>query len=130
MKQQQLRRAPDESEVQLQKMVECILQQPGDERRLDPELLNTQMIKNIKPWDSRVALWSKALCLSASCATRDYCSNPGSVAAGRDRETHGAAHNWPSVVRVRGGFGRQGFSCPIGLGVMHADTVTRCTTEK
>ena len=39
--------------------------------------------------------------------------SPGSVAAGRDRETHGAAHNWSSVVRVRGGFGQQGCPCPI-----------------
>ena len=30
-------------------------------------------------------------------------SSPGSVAAGRDRETHWATHNRPSVVRVRGG---------------------------
>ncbi|KAK6292578.1 hypothetical protein J4Q44_G00371620 [Coregonus suidteri] len=49
---------------------------------------------------SRVAQWSKALHRSASCATRDPGSNPGSVVAGRDRETHGAAHNWPSVVQV------------------------------
>jgi hypothetical protein len=32
--------------------------------------------------------------------------SPGSVAAGHDREIHGAAHNWPSVVRLRGGFDR------------------------
>ena len=30
-------------------------------------------------------------------------SSSGSVAAGRDRETHGAAYNWPSVGRVSGG---------------------------
>jgi hypothetical protein len=36
--------------------------------------------------------------------------SPGSVVAGRDRETNGAVRNWPSVVWVRGGFGRQG--CP------------------
>ena len=30
-------------------------------------------------------------------------SSPGSVAAGPDREVHGAKHNWPSVVRVREG---------------------------
>jgi hypothetical protein len=29
--------------------------------------------------------------------------SPGSVAAGRDQETHGAAHNWPSAIRVREG---------------------------
>jgi hypothetical protein len=38
-----------------------------------------------------VAQWSKAL------------HRPGSVAAGCDQEAHGAAHNWPSVVRVREG---------------------------
>ena len=30
-------------------------------------------------------------------------SSPGSVAAGRDRVAHGAAPNWPSIVRVREG---------------------------
>ena len=35
-------------------------------------------------------------------------ASPGSVAASHDRKTHGAVHNWPSVVWVRGGFGRQG----------------------
>ena len=30
-------------------------------------------------------------------------SRPGSVVTGRDREVHGAMHNWPSVVRVREG---------------------------
>ena len=29
---------------------------------------------------------------------------PGSVVTGRDREVHGATHNWPSVVQVREGF--------------------------
>ena len=28
-------------------------------------------------------------------------SRPGSVVTGRDREVHGATHNWPSVVRFR-----------------------------
>ena len=51
----------------------------------------------------------------SSCATRDPGSSPSSVAAVCDRETHGEAHNWPSVVRVRGGFGRQGCPCPIAL---------------
>ena len=36
--------------------------------------------------------------------------SPGSVAAGRDRETHGAAHNWLSVVQISGGFGPAGMS--------------------
>ena len=40
-------------------------------------------------------------------------SSPGSVAAGRARETHGTVHNWPSIVQVRCGFGRQGCPCPI-----------------
>ena len=30
-------------------------------------------------------------------------SSPGSVAASRDLEVHGAMHNWPNVVRVREG---------------------------
>ena len=30
-------------------------------------------------------------------------SRPGSVVTGRDREVHGATHNWPIVVRVREG---------------------------
>ena len=33
-------------------------------------------------------------------------SIPGCVGAGYDRETHETAHNWPSVVRVKGGFGQ------------------------
>ncbi|CDQ82854.1 unnamed protein product [Oncorhynchus mykiss] len=33
---------------------------------------------------------------------------PGSVAAGRDREVHGATYNWPSVVRVREGLAAAG----------------------
>ena len=35
-------------------------------------------------------------------------SRPGSVAAGRDREVHGATHNWPSVVLVREGLAGRG----------------------
>jgi hypothetical protein len=35
--------------------------------------------------------------------------------SGHDRETHKAAHNWPSIFRVRGGFDRLGFPCPIAL---------------
>jgi hypothetical protein len=49
-----------------------------------------------------VALWCKALHRSASCATRDRGSSPGSVAASRDQEPHGSVHNRPRVVRVRG----------------------------
>ena len=61
-------------------------------------------------------------------------SSPGSVAAGRDREAHGATHNWPSVVRVREGLAdrdilvssRTRDSCG-GPGAVHADQVARCT---
>ncbi|KAK6291191.1 hypothetical protein J4Q44_G00384020, partial [Coregonus suidteri] len=52
----------------------------------------------------QVAQWSKALHHNASCATRDPGSSPGSVAAGRNRETHGAAHNWSSVVQAQHSF--------------------------
>jgi hypothetical protein len=59
--------------------------------------------------------------------------SPGSVAAGRDREIHGATHNWPSVVRVREGLSgrdilvlsRTSDSCG-GPGAVHADQVARC----
>ena len=55
-------------------------------------------------------------------------------AAGRDREAHGAVHNWPSVVRVREGLAgrdilvssRTSDSCG-GPGAVHADQVARCT---
>ena len=67
------------------------------------------------PRASRVAQWSKAL-RSTSCATRDPGSSPGSVAAGRDWETHGAAYNWPSIIRFSGGFGPAGvFLSPHAL---------------
>ena len=56
----------------------------------------------------------KAL-ISARVVTTDPGSIPGSVAADRDRKTHEAAHNWLSVLRVRGGFGRLGCPCPIML---------------
>eukprot|EP00063_Salmo_salar_P069143 XP_014043978.1 PREDICTED: uncharacterized protein LOC106597293 [Salmo salar] len=54
---------------------------------------------------SRVAQRSKALHHSARGITTDPGSIPGCDAAGRDRKTHEAAHNWLSVVQVRGGFG-------------------------
>ena len=52
-------------------------------------------------------------------------SSPGSVAAGRNREVHGATHNWPSVVWVRDGLAgrdilvssRTSDSCGMGHGV-------------
>ena len=40
-------------------------------------------------------------------------SRPGSVVTGRDREVRGAAHNWPSVTRVREGL--------VGRGVEEED---------
>jgi hypothetical protein len=40
-------------------------------------------------------------------------SSPGSVTAGRDRGAHGAAHNWPSVVRVKEGLADQVASCTV-----------------
>ena len=60
--------------------------------------------------------------------------SPGSVAAGRNREVHVAAHNWPSVVRVREGLAgrdilvasRTSDSCGEPCAV-HADQVARCT---
>jgi hypothetical protein len=59
-------------------------------------------------------------------------SSPGSVTAGRDREVHGAMHNWPSVVWVREGLAgrnilvssRTSDSCG-GPGAAHADQVAR-----
>ena len=60
--------------------------------------------------------------------------SPGSVAAGCDREVHGATHNWPSIVRVREGLAGRDIlvsSCTSdscgGPGVVHADHVARCT---
>ena len=41
-------------------------------------------------------------------------SSPGSVTAGRDREVHGATHNWPSVVRV----------WPVGIFLSHRALAT------
>jgi hypothetical protein len=55
-------------------------------------------------WGSRVVQRSKALHLSARGVT-DPGSIPGCITTGCDLESHRAAHSWPSVVRVRGGFG-------------------------
>ena len=60
-------------------------------------------------------------------------SSPGSVAADRDREVHGATHKWPSIVRVRGGLAGRDIlvsshtsnSCG-GPGAVHAIQVARC----
>ena len=61
-------------------------------------------------------------------------SSPGSVAVGCDREAHGAAHNWPSVVRVREGLAGRDILVSLctsdscgGPGAVHADQVARCT---
>ena len=48
---------------------------------------------------SRVAQWSNGTASQRKLCHQRLCS----VAAGRDREVHGAKHNWPSVVRVREG---------------------------
>jgi hypothetical protein len=71
--------------------------------------------------------WSKALPHSTRGVTTIPGSIPGCAAAGRDRVTHEAAHNWPNAIRVRGGFGRHVLvpSCSSdslwGAGHMHAD---------
>ena len=67
------------------------------------------MFLEIQPRASGVSQRSKALHRSA----RDSGSILGCVAA--DRETHERVHNWPHVVRVRGGFGRLGCPYPIPL---------------
>ena len=54
---------------------------------------------------TRVEQRSKALHLSARGVTTDPGMIPGCITNGRDRESHRAALNWPSVIRVRGGFG-------------------------
>ena len=54
-------------------------------------------------------------------------SRPGSVAAGRDWEVHGATHNWPCVVRVREGLPGRDILVSLridfcgGPGAVHAD---------
>ena len=60
------------------------------------------------------------------CATRDPGSSPGSVTADRDRETHGAAHNWPSGVRVRKGMSlsHRALATPVA-GQVYGVSVTR-----
>jgi hypothetical protein len=79
---------------------------------------------------SRVAQWSKALAVPPETLGL----SPGSVAAGRNREVHGATHNWPSIVWVREGLAgsdilvssRTSDSCG-GPGAVQADQVARCT---
>ena len=43
----------------------------------------------------------------------------GCVTAGSNGETHETVHNWPRVVRVRGGFGWPGCPCPISRSSTH-----------
>ena len=43
---------------------------------------------------------SKTFQLSARGVTTDPGSVPGCITIGRDLESHSAAHNWPSIVRV------------------------------
>uniref|UniRef100_A0A8C7FGJ8 RNA helicase n=1 Tax=Oncorhynchus kisutch TaxID=8019 RepID=A0A8C7FGJ8_ONCKI len=54
---------------------------------------------------TRVEQRSKALHLSARRVTTDPGMIPGCITTGHDRESHRVALNWPSVIRVRGGFG-------------------------
>ena len=51
---------------------------------------------------SQVVQRSKALHRSARGITTDLGSIQGCITTGCDRESNRAAHNWPSVVRVRG----------------------------
>jgi hypothetical protein len=48
----------------------------------------------------REAQQSQALHFSARGVTTDPGSIPGCITTGRDWESHRAAHNWPSVVRI------------------------------
>ena len=60
-------------------------------------------------------------------------SSPGSVAAGSDRDVHGAMHNWSSVVRVREGLAgrdilvssRNSDSCGGQVHGVSSDTLVR-----
>ena len=59
---------------------------------------------------SRVEQWSKAV---LAVPLEILGSSPGSVTAGRNRETHGPSLNWPSIVQFRGGVGWPGYPCLI-----------------
>ena len=78
--------------------------------------------------DIRLSLppdWRRGLRLhrSASCATRDPGSNPGSVAAGRDRETHGWRTIGPASSRVGEGMAGRDVAQLIEHGVCNARVV-------
>ena len=70
-----------------------------------------------------MAQWSKALHRSANCVTRDPVSNPGSVAAGRDRETHGRRTIGPASSRVGEGMAGRDVAQLIEHGVCNARVV-------
>jgi hypothetical protein len=78
----------------------------------------------------QVTVLSIALRCSARGVTTDPGLIPGCVAEGHDRETHEAAHNWPSFVRVRGGFGRPGCPCPIAAIGYHEIKTSNKTFKK
>ena len=80
------------------------------------------LVKHSAPWTSRVAQRSKALHCSARNITTDLGSIPGCVTASRDRETHEAAHNCPSITWVRGGLTLHSSASCGGL-----PSVVRCT---
>jgi hypothetical protein len=61
---------------------------------------------NVKVTSSQVAQWFKALHLGARGVTTDPGSIPGCMTTSCDRKSNREAHNWPNVVRARGGFGR------------------------
>ena len=63
-------------------------------------LLVVTLLNTRETLSSRVAQRSKALHRSTSGVSTDAGYIAVCVAAGCERETHEAAHNWPSVVRV------------------------------
>ncbi|CAB1336290.1 unnamed protein product [Coregonus sp. 'balchen'] len=77
------------------------LRQPADIPPIDPAVL-VDLQRHTQDVAHSVELMMRSL--------NGTIQNVRSVVAGRDRETHGAAHNWPSVIQGRGGNGRQGCS--------------------
>ena len=81
-----------------------------------------------------MAQWSKALqCQTLAVPLEILGSSPGSVVAGRDRETHGMAHNPASSELGEGLAGREVLVPPCtsdscgSPGAVHANMVARCT---
>ena len=69
-----------------------------------PNKENSDLSGSILFWGSRVVQQSKALQLSARGITRGIAGSiPGCITTSRDWKSHRAAHNWPSIVQVRGG---------------------------